>query len=258
MNTGGRTGTPPGRLPARTSTPLSPTRRLSACGAVPGLKLAIPRRAIARRVGQLAARIGRALSPDERPVAVVVLQGAYVFAADLLRRLPARLGLEIAFLRCESYGTGTRSKGRVALLHDLNAGLDLRGRAALLVDDICDTGLTLRFLIRHLRRRGARRVHSCVLLCRRRGTCAAEAQPDFVGFKVGDEFFVGYGLDWGGRYRNLPDLAALDGRCRSPGGRGKGKGKREKEEVKRQNGKRGNGKRGKGEGTAAARGIFGA
>jgi hypoxanthine phosphoribosyltransferase len=175
----------------------------------PRLRLVIPRVRIARRVAELGAEIARALSPRERPVAVVVLQGAFVFAADLLRHLPAALGLEIAFLRCESYGAQTRSKGRVMLLQDLDSSLDLRGRTVLLVDDILDTGLTLHFLARRLRSRGAARIRICALLRRRGGIRYRSVKPEFVGFEVGPEFFVGYGLDLAGKYRHLPDLMAL-------------------------------------------------
>jgi hypoxanthine phosphoribosyltransferase len=180
------------------------------------LRPVIARGRIARRVKVLGTEIARALSPDERPIAVVVLQGAFVFAADLLRQLPARLGLEVAFLRCESYGTGTRSKGRVMLLQDLDPSLDLHDRTVLLIDDILDTGLTLQFLVRHLKERGAGRVRVCVML-RRRESPRRAVHAEFAGFDVGGEFFVGYGLDHAGRYRHLPDLAALAG----PTGRGK-------------------------------------
>jgi hypoxanthine phosphoribosyltransferase len=177
--------------------------------APPRLRLVIPLARIARRVAELGAEVARALSPRERPVAVVVLQGAFVFAADLLRQLPARLRLEIAFLRCESYGPETRSKGRVMLLQDLDPSPDLHGRTVLLVDDILDTGLTLHFLARRLRARGAARVRICVLLRRRMGIRYRSVKPEFVGFDVGPEFLVGYGLDYVGGYRHLPDLMAL-------------------------------------------------
>lgn len=175
------------------------------------LKTVIPASRIQRRVRALGRTIGRSISAVERPVAVVVLQGAFVFAADLLRHVPTERGLEIAFLRCDSYGAGTRSKGRVVLLQDLDADLDLRGRTVLLIDDILDSGLTLGFLVAHLKKRGAGRVRVCVLLRRRhrRGRARPSIQADFAGFHVGDGFFVGYGLDHAGRHRNLPDLAVL-------------------------------------------------
>jgi hypoxanthine phosphoribosyltransferase len=172
---------------------------------------------IARRVEELACEVAGNLKKRERPVAVVVLQGAFVFAADLLRALPAGLGIDMGFLRCESYGSGTRSSGRVVLLQDLDASLDLKGRTALLIDDILDTGLTLRYLHKHVKARGARKILTCVLL-RRRGRIRSQGiRADFAGFDVGKEFFVGYGLDWAGKHRNLPCLATLE---LEPGARG--------------------------------------
>ncbi|MBE7463523.1 MAG: hypoxanthine phosphoribosyltransferase [Planctomycetes bacterium] len=172
-----------------------------------GYALVYGREDIQARVAELGARIAARLKARERPVAVVVLQGGFIFAADLLRRLPPDLGLEIAFLRCESYGTDTRSRGRVVLLQDLDATLDLRGRTVLLIDDILDTGLTLRYLVAHLKQRGAARVKTCVLLQRRARKGSMRA--DFVGFEAGNEFFVGYGMDHAGKHRNVPDLWAL-------------------------------------------------
>lgn len=177
----------------------------------PRLTRVIARKKIARRVRTLGREIASSLSPDERPLAVVVLRGAFVFAADLLRNISDDLGIEIGFLRCDSYGAGIRSKGRVVLLQDLDPELDLRGRTILLIDDILDSGLTLRYLVAHLKARGAARICICVLLRRKRRTRAPlpAVQADFVGFHVGKGFFVGYGLDYAGRHRNLPDLGVL-------------------------------------------------
>jgi hypoxanthine phosphoribosyltransferase len=177
----------------------------------PRLKRVISREQIALRIRTMGREIGGALSPDDRPLAVVVLQGAFVFAADLLRQVPDELGVEVGFLRCDSYGSGMRSKGRVMLLQDLDSELDLRGRTILLIDDILDSGLTLGFLVAHLKARGAERVQICVLLRRkhRKGAPAPKVNAAFVGFHVGPGFFVGYGLDHAGRHRNLPDLAVL-------------------------------------------------
>jgi hypoxanthine phosphoribosyltransferase len=140
-------------------------------------------------------------------VAVVVLQGAFIFAADLLRHLPPGLAFEVAFLRCQSYGSRKRSSGRVMLLQDLEPELELRGRTVLLIDDIYDSGLTMSFLMEHLRKRGARTVVPCVLV--RRAVPRARSAPRVLaGFEVGKEFVVGYGLDLNGKFRHLPDLMA--------------------------------------------------
>jgi hypoxanthine phosphoribosyltransferase len=172
------------------------------------LKLLFTRHAIEQRLARIAADVKKSVPARERPIAVIVLQGGFIFAADLLRLLPQNYPLDVAFLRCESYGAATRSSGRVLLLQDLDQSINLHGRTVLLIDDILDTGLTMRFLVEHLKRRGARRVKICVLL-HRRGAAKGRLKPHFYGFSVGRDFVVGYGLDYNGRYRHLPDLAAL-------------------------------------------------
>ncbi|HYF50869.1 MAG TPA: phosphoribosyltransferase family protein [Planctomycetota bacterium] len=166
------------------------------------------------RLGRVAREVAKKIDPSERPLAIVVLQGGFIFAADLLRRLPPDFPIDVAFLRCQSYGAGTRSSGRVLLLQDIDPEVDLRGRTVLLLDDILDTGLTMNFLVTHLKRRGAARVCVCVLLHRRRAPrapkrLARRLKPDFAAFTIGPEFVVGYGLDHDGKYRHLPMLAAL-------------------------------------------------
>ncbi len=174
-----------------------------------GLKSLLDRAKIAARLKPLSAEILVAIPAHERPIAVVVLQGGFVFAADLLRELPPDYPIDIAFLRCQSYGDATYSSGKVLLLNDIDAEIDLHGRTVLLIDDILDTGHTLRFLADHLTRRGAAKVKLCVLLKRAANEGKASIAADFAGFAIGTEFVVGYGLDHAGRYRNLPDLAAL-------------------------------------------------
>lgn len=162
---------------------------------------------IAQRMPGLAREIERDIKLRERPIAIVVLQGGFIFAADLLRSFSPRFEIDVAFVRCESYGTQTQSSGRVMLLQDIDPAIDLHGRTVLLIDDILDTGLTLKFLTEHLHRRGAARVHTCVLLCR----SGRPAVPNTLcGFEIGSEFVVGYGLDYAGKYRHLPGLCVLD------------------------------------------------
>jgi hypoxanthine phosphoribosyltransferase len=186
------------------------------------LKLLLGREQIARRMPELAREVHLALRNARRPIAVVVLQGAFIFAADLLRHLPPGLALEVAFLRCQSYGSSKRSSGRVMLLQDLEPELDLRGRTVLLIDDIYDSGLTMSFLTEHLRKRGAGTVVPCVLVrrrgtgCRAGGTQAVSLRHRVLaGFVVGKEFVVGYGLDLKGMFRHLPDLMEQKRRSRA-------------------------------------------
>lgn len=167
----------------------------------------IDARKIARRTADLARDLATEVPPEERPLAVVVLQGAFIFAADLLRKVPKGYPIDVAFLRCQSYGSQMVTSGRVMLLHDIDLDVDLRGRTVILIDDILDTGLTLQFLIDHLKRRGVARVVVCVLLARRGKR--AKVNADFTGFKIGDEFVIGYGLDFDGKYRQLPYISYL-------------------------------------------------
>ena len=137
-------------------------------------------------------------------VVVVILKGALVFTADLLRRMP--IPLEIECINVASYHGATESSGHVDFL---DAKLPpVEGRSVLLMDDILDTGRTLAAVGEKLREQGAEMVKSCVLLCKDKER-AAEVEADHVGFHIGDEFVVGYGLDYRGLYRNLPFVGVL-------------------------------------------------
>ena len=158
------------------------------------------------RVSQIAEAIAR--DTNVRGLIVVaVLKGAFMFLADLLRRL-ADLGLEprVDFIRAASYGSGTRSSGRVKI--SLDCASPVRGRAVLLVDDIVDSGRTLAHLQRHLKAKGAARVLTCVLLDKA-SRREVKFQPDYVGFEIPDRFVVGYGMDFDERYRYLPFIGIL-------------------------------------------------
>lgn len=192
------------RIPSRKTQFRKPVRRKTARDVHKPL---IDARRIARRTDELARQIAIEVPPEERPLAVVVLQGAFIFAADLLRKFPKGYPIDVAFLRCQSYGSQMVTSGRVMLLHDIDLDVDLRGRTVILIDDILDTGLTLEFLVDHLKRRGASRVVLCVLLTRR-GT-RPKVKADFTGFKIGDQFVIGYGLDYDGKYRQLPYISFL-------------------------------------------------
>jgi hypoxanthine phosphoribosyltransferase len=140
-------------------------------------------------------------------VLVGILRGSFIFLADLVRAFRRRgVGALIDFMTLESYGGDTASCGEVRLAKDFS--MDVQGASVLLVDDILDTGRTLTFAARHARARGAAAVRTCVLLDKpaRR---AVPFRADYVGFTVPDRFVVGYGLDYAGRYRDLPYLAEL-------------------------------------------------
>jgi hypoxanthine phosphoribosyltransferase len=142
--------------------------------------------------------------PDGSLLAVVLLKGALIFAADLLRRLPRSLDIE--FLNVSSYHGGLKSTGKVDFLD--RHFPDVKGRNVLLLDDILDTGRTLHAVERKLIEEGAAVVHTAVLLAKHQKR-SAEVYADYVGFQIGDEFVVGYGLDYRGKYRNLPYVGVL-------------------------------------------------
>jgi hypoxanthine phosphoribosyltransferase len=163
-------------------------------------------RAIAARVEELAADVARAL-PGREPLLIGLLDGCFVFLADLARAL-SRHGVEpqVQLMRTSLYGSGTTPGEEVQILHAPEDSL--RGRDVLLVDDILDTGRTLTAARGVLARHDPAWLATCVLLdkpARREGSLAA----DFVGFTVPDEWIVGYGLDLDGRWRALPYLACV-------------------------------------------------
>jgi hypoxanthine phosphoribosyltransferase len=164
-------------------------------------------------VERLAAELSEAYS--DGVVLVAVLKGSVPFLSDLVRKLT--ITPEIDFLAISSYGRTRPSdgpeqgSGRVRIVKDLD--IDIAGRDVVLVEDIVDTGLTLTYILGELRRRQPRSLEVCALLDKavRR---IVPTDVRFVGFEVGDEFVLGYGLDFAGRYRNLDmvvagDLAAL-------------------------------------------------
>jgi hypoxanthine phosphoribosyltransferase len=151
--------------------------------------------------------LGELITEDyrgERPLLVGVLRGAVIVLGDLMRNID--LPCEIDFMDISSYGTGTSSSGVVRILKDLEE--DITDRHVLVVEDIVDTGLTLSYLRRSLLTRKPASLEVCALLTkpsRRR----VELDIKYLGFEVPDEFVVGYGLDYAGAYRNLPDICVL-------------------------------------------------
>lgn len=166
-------------------------------------KVLIAEEVIQRRLDAMALEI-RHDFPGEVIVVIVLLKGAFVFAADLLRRLPRML--EIECLNVSSYHGGLESSGQVDFLDRRLP--DVKGRKVLVLDDILDTGRTLRAVADRLLLEGATEVKTGVLLAKDK-TRAAEVEADYVGFDIGDEFVIGYGLDYQGRYRNLPYVGTL-------------------------------------------------
>ncbi len=159
----------------------------------------IPAERIAGRVAALADDIHSAYATSD-PIFVTVLKGGVPFLADLVRGV--KLPLEVDFLAISDYGPA----GRAAFVKDLER--DITGRHVLIVEDIVDTGLTLAYLLRALATRAPASLRVCTLLDRRVRRIA-ELPLDWVGFEVGDEYLVGYGLDHAERLRNLPAILAV-------------------------------------------------
>jgi hypoxanthine phosphoribosyltransferase len=149
--------------------------------------------------------LGRQLTADysgQAPLLVCVLRGAYVFLTDLARAID--LPVEIDFIAVSSYGSSTRTSGVVRLVKDLD--VDLNGRHVILIEDIVDTGLTLRYLRRSLQARGPLSLEVCALLARESADLEGLGVR-YVGFTIPGDFVIGYGLDVDERYRNLRYLA---------------------------------------------------
>jgi len=138
-------------------------------------------------------------------VLVGVLKGAYAFYADLARAI--RIPMRVDFLVVTSYGSRAKTSGKVKIVTELTE--DISGKDVLLVEDIVDSGLTARYLIKTLAKQKPRSIKVCTLLSKpERRT--VDVVLDYVGFKIPNKYVVGYGLDYQQKYRNLPYLAVLD------------------------------------------------
>ncbi len=158
---------------------------------------------IQRRVAELGARIARDYAGRDLLV-VGILSGSFLFIADLVRQM--NMPLAIDFISVSSYGDRTRSSGVVRMLKDLNQ--PIAGRDVLLVEDIIDTGLTLSYLVDNLKTRQPASLEICTLLDKREAR-VVKIGGAYTGFECPNEFVVGYGLDYRGRYRNLPFIGVL-------------------------------------------------
>lgn len=153
------------------------------------------------------AELGRTITEDyagKNPICVGVLKGSFVFMADLMRRID--LPCQIEFMAVSSYGSKSETTGAVEIKKDL--AIDIEGRHVIVIEDILDSGLTLSYLVQYLANRNPASVAICTLLDKpdRRRT---KVEPRYLGFKIPDQFVVGYGLDFAERYRNLPYIGVL-------------------------------------------------
>ncbi len=138
-------------------------------------------------------------------VLVGVLKGAYAFYADLARAI--RIPMRVDFIVVTSYGSKAKTSGKVKMMTDLTE--DIKEKDVLLVEDIVDSGLTVQYLTKTLARRKPKSIKVCTLLSKP-GRRTVDVQIDYVGFRIPDQYVVGYGLDYQQQYRNLPYLAVLD------------------------------------------------
>lgn len=172
---------------------------------MPTLTPMISERDIARRVEELASAVSRDYADAGEIVLVGVLRGAFIFLADLARRLtvPCR----VDFISLASYERGSLQSSGVRLVLDLRS--DVARRHVLIVEDIVDSGRTLHYLLKMLRARGPASIKTCVLTYKP-ARLHLEVPLDYVGFEIADRWVVGYGLDYDDRYRTLPYIAAID------------------------------------------------
>ncbi|VGO16504.1 Hypoxanthine phosphoribosyltransferase [Pontiella desulfatans] len=170
-------------------------------------EILIDKQTIARRVDSLVDEIIATDQPDHL-VVVGILKGSFMFFADLMRSFYRHNAHpHIDFMTLSSYGAGTVSSGTVQIIHDIRE--NLTDANVLLVDDILDSGRTLAFTKKLMIERGAKTVHSCVLLDKKANR-AVEFEADFKGFEIDDLFVVGYGLDYDNLYRELPHIAKVN------------------------------------------------
>jgi hypoxanthine phosphoribosyltransferase len=168
------------------------------------LKLLFSKKEIAEQV----ARLARQISTDyggKKVVLVGVLKGAFVFLADLVRQLT--IPAEIEFMRIASYGSKKESSGEILVKKDVEVPLE--GKDVLIVEDIVDTGLSLKFLEDHLRAHHPASLRVCALVDKK-ARREVEVQVDYTGFEMADGFIVGYGIDFNEQYRALPEIFVVN------------------------------------------------
>jgi hypoxanthine phosphoribosyltransferase len=169
-----------------------------------GLKLLFSQKEIAETVDRLAREISADYA-DKKLVVIGVLKGAFVFLADLVRHLTIPVAIE--FVRIASYGSKKESSGEIIVKKDVE--ISLEGKDVLIVEDIVDTGLSLTFLMEHLRAHHPSSLKVCALVDKK-ARREVEIKVDYIGFAMADGFIVGYGIDFNEQYRALPEIFVVD------------------------------------------------
>jgi len=167
-------------------------------------RILIDEGSLAKRVSEMAGRIN-ADYEGKRLTVVGILKGSFVFIADLMRRITLE-NVEVDFMKVSSYGPFTDAMDAISVTQDLDA--DVRDKHVLIVEDILDTGRTIAFLLGTLKARGPASVKVCALMDKP-GRRLVEIEADYTGFRIPDEFVVGYGLDYAQKYRHLPYIGVL-------------------------------------------------
>ena len=158
-----------------------------------------------KRVAELGAQLSEDYR-DKNPTMVCILKGAIMFYTDLVRSMPIPLAMD--FMAVSSYGNSTKSSGEVEIRKDLSTSIE--NKHVVIVEDIVDSGFTLSYLTRLLSARGAKSIRLCTLLDKpSRRAPGVTLKADYSGFEIGNEFVVGYGLDYAEQYRNLPYIGIL-------------------------------------------------
>ncbi len=157
---------------------------------------------LAERIREIGQQIGRDYAGKEL-VVIGILKGAVVFLSDLIRAVPPSVDISLDFMAVSSYGDSTKTSGIVRIVKDLDGSI--KDKDVLIVEDIVDTGLTLSYLVKMMQERQPRSVRVCALLDKEERR-KVHVGVDYRGFAIPDEFVVGYGLDYGGRWRHLPAI----------------------------------------------------
>jgi hypoxanthine phosphoribosyltransferase len=172
-------------------------------GNIMKFKVLVTKEELDKRTTELAKAIERDYKGKDL-VLVGVLKGGFIFLADLVRKIS--MDLSIDFISVSSYGNSTESSGVVRILKDIDS--DITGKHVLLVEDLIDTGLTLKYLKELFNTKGCASVKLAAILDKPERR-KVDLKVDYSGIEIPDKFVVGYGLDWAGKYRNLPDVCVV-------------------------------------------------
>jgi hypoxanthine phosphoribosyltransferase len=171
----------------------------------PAAEVLVDRGVLRTRIGELATELMSGLDTPDPPIAIAILKGSALFLADLIRATD--IDVEVDFMAITSYAASGKHSGVVRIVKDLDT--DITGRDVIIVEDIVDTGLTLTYLRRTLGERGPRSLQAVTLLDKA-ARRIIPVELEHRGFEIPDVFVVGYGLDFQGRYRNVPDILQVN------------------------------------------------